>query len=165
MAGALLRRRLAVGLLIMLAACATPPVRLSPVYRAGEIRTYQLEATSRTDVDVAGERRREVTVLRARSVIEVLGLDGEEATVRLQLVGEAFTRDGRDLEPPAEQVAELVLGPDGGLAGAGQLAQELRRQERAELGSQEQPDGALRNKRTLLSAPGPTFLAAPPRSI
>lgn len=107
-------RRPAFLLLLLLAtSCATPPIRLSPSYPPGAVREYRLTADATTQIRVAARTNRERTRLVARSRIEVIGATGDETTLRLTLTPTSFRRDGRALEPPATQRAELVIGPDG----------------------------------------------------
>lgn len=104
---------LSLSALLIASACATPPIVLTPSYEVGDARTYELEADAITTIDLGGGEQRQRTVLRARSVIEVIALDGEETTIRLTLTPTSFTRDGVEADPPARQRAELVVGPDG----------------------------------------------------
>lgn len=101
--------------LVSLAACATPPIRLAPRFSVGSSRTYALRAAAETTAGAAGITRSERTVLTGRSTIEVLSVQGDEATLRLTLTPTSFTRDGRAVTTPAEQRAELVAGPDGSI--------------------------------------------------
>lgn len=107
------RRAAIAAALIAFGACATPPIVLRPAYRLGEARSYRLEATAFTTSDIGGTVQRERTVLRARSLVQVIAVDGEEATLRLTLTPESFARDGRAVATPPEQSAELVVGADG----------------------------------------------------
>ena len=106
-------RRLSAVILLLLAACATPPIILSPVYELGDRRTYKLEADATTTIELGGDRQRQRTLLRARSTMEIVSLEGATTTIRLTLSPTSFARDGRAVDPPPEQRAELVLGPDG----------------------------------------------------
>jgi|GEM_PF-5501493 len=98
-----------------LAGCATPPLRLSPVFAVGDVRTYRLTARAHTVVDLPGTRQSETTELTATSTIEVTAVNGDEATVRLTLTPLRLARAGTPVAPPPEQRAEVVVGPDGSL--------------------------------------------------
>jgi hypothetical protein len=101
--------------LLVTAACATPPIRLSPRFAVGTVRNYRMHAEAVTAVDTGGDVRSERTVLDARSMIEVLSLSGADAKIRLTLTPSSFTRDGAAVSPPAEQKVELLAGPDGAI--------------------------------------------------
>jgi hypothetical protein len=110
-------RRLATVSLVLvlglaLAACATPPIRLSQAWRLGDERTYLLTADATTTVDVTGTPTIQHTTLRARSVLTVVGVEAGETRVRLRLEPEAFAIDGVPQDRPSQEV-ELVVGPAG----------------------------------------------------
>ena len=106
-------RRLAPLLLFVCVACATPPIRLSPSYPVGAVRTYKLTAEARTSISVAGRSRVEKTTLVARSRIEVIASTADESTIRLTLRPLELRRNGKPASRPEEQRAELTIAPDG----------------------------------------------------
>lgn len=97
---------------VLAVACATPPIRLSPVFATGTQRTYRLESTTRNVIDVPGSERVEHTTLVATSTIDVLGPEGTSTRVRLTLTPERFERDGR-VEEREAQTVEMLVGTDG----------------------------------------------------
>lgn len=100
-------------MLVVLAACATPPIRLSPVWRVGDAREYTLSVDATTTIeDPQGAPITDTTVLRARATLEVVAVEGEEATVQMTLNAERYAVNGvaRALDP---QEVELIVGADG----------------------------------------------------
>lgn len=107
------RGRLFLVLLSLLAACATPEIRLEPHYRSGEVRTYRLTAEATIRIRAGGLDRRERTRLLATSRIEVLEATPAGARLRVRLQPERFERDGASADPPPGQEAVLAVGAAG----------------------------------------------------
>ncbi len=94
------------------AACAAPPIRLTPVFREGDTRGYRLVSDATTTIDVPGTQRVERTFLEASSQIEVLSVDADGARLRLTLRPLRFERDGVVEQRPDQEV-QLIVGPNG----------------------------------------------------
>jgi hypothetical protein len=77
------------------------------------VRTYRLRSEATTTIRIGERPRVERTVLAARSTLEVLGAEGEEAIVRMMVAPQRLERDGVALTLPDEQRADLAVGPDG----------------------------------------------------
>src|SRR2546428_1180429 len=102
-----------VSLLFSFAACATPHMRISERFRAGQVRTYRLTATAETTTLLGARKTVDRTTLVATSRETVLDARPGATTVRLALVPERFSENGRSAEPPTDQEADVVIGADG----------------------------------------------------
>ena len=94
-------------------ACATPTIRLTPSFAPGDERSYLLEASATTTIDIAGTTRQQRTRLRARSTVRILATTAEGTTMRLTLAPTTLELDDRGITLPGEQVAELLVASDG----------------------------------------------------
>lgn len=102
----------AIGLLLLVA-CSTPPIRLSPLHEAGQRRVYALAASTTTIFDAGAGPQRQHTELEARSAIEVLAVAAEGVTMRVTLTPSRYLLEGRETEAPGDQVVEVLVAPDG----------------------------------------------------
>lgn len=99
-------------LAVVLAACASPPMTLTPSLAAGQVRTYRMTSDVTSVIGVPGAGATDRTVLQATLTIR---LTGTSATVTLTPT--RFERDGKRADPPAPQTATLTFGEDGTITG------------------------------------------------
>lgn len=109
------RRALPVLALLAATSCATPPLRVSPAFPAGQQRTYDLVASALTRTSTAAGERAERTHLRARSILDLLAPVEGGTRARLQLMPTSLTRNGAAVETPRAQSAELVIRHSGAI--------------------------------------------------
>lgn len=109
------RRALPILALFVATSCATPPVRVSPAFPAGQQRTYDLDARATTRTSTAAGDRTERTHLRARSILDLLAPTENGTSARLQIMPISLTRNGTAVETPNAQTADLVIRHSGAI--------------------------------------------------
>lgn len=102
-------------LILMMAgsACASPPIRVTPTFPAGQQRTYALDARATTITRTPAGERVENTRLLGRSILDLISIVKDGTKARIEMKPSSLTRDGAAVETPKSQTANIVIGPDG----------------------------------------------------
>lgn len=108
-------RRAAAICLLLAAACAAPPIRVTPAFPAGQQRTYALDASATTLTRTPAGERIERTRLRGRSVLDLVSIVEDGTRARIHLTPTSLTRGGRAVELPRPQVADVIIRHDGSI--------------------------------------------------
>lgn len=106
-------RRALIPLVILLQACATTTIRLTPAFVEGDVRTYELRTSSTTTLELPGRASTVRADLVAKSTIQVRSTSADQSEIHVTLVPERYTKDGRAAALPVQQTADLIVGPDG----------------------------------------------------
>ncbi len=98
---------------MVLASCSTPRISLSLKFTPGEVRVYRLQTTATTRIDVPGLRQTETTSLDATTSIRVTLVATDRVTLRVSVTATRFERDGRVVDPPEPQEADVTVDAAG----------------------------------------------------
>jgi len=106
------RLGLLITLLLGLAACAAPELRLNSRFSPGEVRLYRVIADAEVTISASDLTTTERTRLEATTRVVVEQVT-PTTTLTLTITPVKLTRDGKPVDPPPEQRVVIEVGSDG----------------------------------------------------
>lgn len=100
-------------LAFLVAACATPDIRLTPRFATGEVREYRLVADAVVRINAAATSQVERSHLVATTRLDVENITGGVTTILLTITPRSLTRDGKSADVPAAQQVRMKVDADG----------------------------------------------------
>lgn len=100
-------------LLLGLAACTAPEIRLTSRFSSGEVRVYRVIADAEVTISAAELTTTERTRLEATTRVVVDQVTSTATMLTMTITPVRLTRDGKPVEAPPEQRVLIEVGRDG----------------------------------------------------